>query len=271
MLYRISRFISLFTFASLIFVPSLIVVMGSFKTDAEVYNKPLSLPENWSLANFQRLINESDLDVSFRNSVFVTLLSVLFTLILASLASFAIARMITVTGKILAGLFALGLAIPAQINIVPIYYIFRDLGLTNSFVGLIIINVTTTLPISVFILTAFFREISREMFEASEVDGASPMRIYRSIAVPLSRPAMGATAIFLFVINWNDLLWPLLLIQESDKKTLPLAMLAYRGEYFVSFSMLFTAVMVASLPMVVMYLLMQRSFVAGLTAGAVKG
>ena len=208
---------------------------------------------------------------SFRNSVFVTILSVVITLTLASLASFAIARMITVTGKVLAALFALGLAIPAQINIVPVYYIFRDLGLTNSFLGLIIINVTTTLPISIFILTAFFREISREMYEASEVDGASPFRIYRSIALPLSRPAMGATAIFLFVINWNDLLWPLLLIQESSKKTLPLAMLAYRGEYFVSFSMLFTAVMVASLPMVIMYLMMQRSFVAGLTAGAVKG
>jgi len=271
MLYRVSRIISLFTFAALILIPSLIVVMGSFKTDAEVYNKPLSLPEKWNLDNFRRLLSESDLDVSFRNSVFVTILSVLLTLIFASLASFAIARMITVTGKVLAGLFALGLAIPAQINIVPVYYIFRDLGLTNSFLGLIIINVTTTLPISIFILTAFFREISREMYEASEVDGASPLRIYRSIALPLSRPAMGATAIFLFVINWNDLLWPLLLIQESEKKTLPLAMLAYRGEYFVSFSMLFTAVMVASLPMVIMYLMMQRSFVAGLTAGAVKG
>ena len=233
MLYRVSRIVSLFTFAALILIPSLIVVMGSFKTDAEVYNKPLSLPEKWNLDNYRRLLSESDLDVSFRNSVFVTILSVLFTLIFASLASFAIARMITVTGKVLAGLFALGLAIPAQINIVPVYYIFRDLGLTNSFLGLIIINVTTTLPISIFILTAFFREISREMYEASEVDGASPLRIYRSIALPLSRPAMGATAIFLFVINWNDLLWPLLLIQESEKKTLPLAMLAYRGEYFV--------------------------------------
>lgn len=271
MLYKVSRFVSLFTFAALILVPSLIAVMGSFKTDAEVYNKPLSLPEKWNLDNYRRLLSESDLDVSFRNSVLVTLLSVLITLTLASLASFAIARMITVTGKVLAGLFALGLAIPAQINIVPIYYIFRDLGLINTFQGLIIINVTTTLPISIFILTAFFREISREMYEASEVDGASPFRIYRSIALPLSRPAMGATAIFLFVINWNDLLWPLLLIQQAEKKTLPLAMLAYRGEYFVSFSMLFTAVMVASLPMVIMYLMMQRSFVAGLTAGAVKG
>ena len=271
MVYRISRVIALFTFAALILVPSLIVVMGSSKTDAEVYNKPLSLPDKWSLGNYRRLLSESDLDVSFRNSVIVTLLSVVFALIIASLASFAIARMITVTGKVLAGLFALGLAIPAQINIVPVYYIFRDLGLTNSFLGLIIINVTTTIPISIFILTAFFKEISREMYEASEVDGASPFRIYRSIALPLSRPAMGATAIFLFVINWNDLLWPLLLIQEAGKKTLPLAMLAYRGEYFVSFSMLFTAVMVASLPMVIMYLMMQRSFVAGLTAGAVKG
>ena len=209
MIFKSSRIISLTFFAALILIPSLIVVLGSFKTDSEVYNKPLSLPENWNLDNYQRLISESDLEVSFRNSVVVTLLSVIFTLLFASLASFAIARMITVSGKVLATLFALGLAIPAQINLVPIYYIFRDLGLTNSFFGLVIINVTTTLPISIFILTAFFREISRDMYEASEVDGASPLRIYRSIALPLSRPAMGATAIFLFVINWNDLLWPL--------------------------------------------------------------
>lgn len=271
MIFKSSRIVSLTLFSALILIPSLIVVFGSFKTDAEVYNKPLSLPDVWSLDNYKRLISESDLEVSFMNSAIVTLFSVIFTLLFASLASFAIARMITVSGKVLAVLFALGLAIPAQINLVPIYYIFRDLGLTNSFFGLVIINVTTTLPISIFILTAFFREISRDMYEASEVDGASPFRIYRSIALPLSRPAMGATAIFLFVINWNDLLWPLLLIQEADKKTLPLAMLAYRGEYFVSFSMLFTAVMVASLPMIIMYLMMQRSFIAGLTAGAVKG
>jgi raffinose/stachyose/melibiose transport system permease protein len=271
MIFKSSRIVSLTLFSALILIPSLIVVFGSFKTDAEVYNKPLSLPDVWSLDNYKRLLSESDLEVSFINSAIVTLFSVVFTLLFASLASFAIARMITVSGKVLAVLFALGLAIPAQINLVPIYYIFRDLGLTNSFFGLVIINVTTTLPISIFILTAFFREISRDMYEASEVDGASPFRIYRSIALPLSRPAMGATAIFLFVINWNDLLWPLLLIQEADKKTLPLAMLAYRGEYFVSFSMLFTAVMVASLPMIIMYLMMQRSFIAGLTAGAVKG
>ncbi len=171
-MYKVSRVIALVTFAAMILVPSLIVVLGSFKTDAEVYNKPLSLPETWSLGNYSRLLSDSDLDISFRNSVFVTVSSVVLTLIFASLASFAIARMITVSGKVLAGLFALGLAIPAQINLVPIYYIFRDLGLTNSYIGLILINVTTTLPISIFILSAFFKQVSKEMYEASEVDGA---------------------------------------------------------------------------------------------------
>ena len=164
MIFKSTRIFALITFAALILVPSLIVVLGSFKTDGEVYNKPLSLPENWNLDNYRRLISESDLEVSFRNSVLVTFASVILTLILASMASFAIARMITISGKVLATLFAFGLAIPAQINLVPIYYIFRDLGLTNSFFGLILINVTTTLPISIFILTAFFREISKDMY-----------------------------------------------------------------------------------------------------------
>jgi raffinose/stachyose/melibiose transport system permease protein len=145
------------------------------------------------------------------------------------------------------------------------------LGLTNKLSGIVLINVVTTLPISVFILTAFFRELPKEMYEASEVDGATPFRVYRSIALPLSRPAMGATAIFLFVITWNELLFPLLLITNNDKRTLPLTLLSFRGEFFSNYSMIFTAVLVASIPMVLMYLVMQRSFISGLTAGAVKG
>ena len=97
----------------------------------------------------------------------------------------------------------MGLAIPGQVNIVPIFILFNDLKLTDKLSGLVLINVVTTLPISIFILTAFFRELPKEMFEVSQVDGASPLRVYRSIALPLSRPAMGATAIFLFVIKFN--------------------------------------------------------------------
>ena len=269
--YKFLRLISLTIFAMLIFIPSAIVLLGSSKTDAEVYNKPLALPDRWNLDNFRFLFEVSNVGKSFINSVIVTGFSVTITLILASLCAFAISRMFTITGKILFSLFAVGLAIPGQVNIVPIFILFNDLKLTDKLSGLILINVVTTLPISIFILTAFFRELPKEMFEVSQVDGATPFRVYRSIALPLSRPAMGATAIFLFVITWNELLFPLLLITDNDKRTLPLSLLSFRGEFFSNYSMIFTAVMVASIPMVVMYLLMQRSFIAGLTAGAVKG
>ena len=125
--------------------------------------------------------------------------------------------------------------------------------------------------LSIFILTAFLKDLPKEMFEVANIDGAGHWRIYRSIALPLARPAVGATAIFLFVICWNDLLYPLMLINEQSKKTLPLTLIDFRGEFATSYSMLFTAIMVASFPMVVMYLLMQKQFQSGLTAGAVKG
>lgn len=271
MVFKVVRVISLAIFAILIIIPSSIVFFGSSKTDAEVYNAPLALPERWNLDNYRFLFEVSDVGTSFMNSVIVTGSSVVLTLLLASLAAYAISRMITVTGKVLFALFTVGLAIPGQVNVVPIFILFNDLGLTNKLSGLVLINVVTTLPISVFILTAFFRELPKELFEVSSIDGASPLRTYRSIALPLSRPAMGATAIFLFVITWNELLFPLLLITDQDKRTLPLSLLSFRGEFFSNYSMIFTAVMVASLPMVVMYLFMQRSFIAGLTAGAVKG
>ena len=271
MFYRLLRLFSLLFFALLILVPSLMVVFGSFKTDSEVYNKPLALPEKWTLNNYRYLFEVSKVGKPFINSVIVTSFSVLITLFLASMCAYAISRMITVTGRVLFALFTVGLAIPGQVNIVPIFIIFNDLGLTNKLSGLVLINVVTTLPISVFILTSFFRELPREMFEVSQIDGATPWRTYRSIALPLSRPAMGATSIFLFVITWNELLFPLLLITDTEKRTLPLSLLSFRGEFFSQYSMIFTALMVASVPMVAMYLLMQRSFIAGLTAGAVKG
>ena len=271
MIYKIFKNTLLTIFAVAVLVPSSIVVLGSFKKDVEIYTKPLALPEVWNLDNFRTLIESGSVLTPFKNSVIVALFSVFFTILFASLVAYAIARSVTLSGKVLFGLFAIGLAIPGQVNLVPIYLLFLDLGLSNKLSGLVLINIVTTLPISVFILTAFFRELPKEMFEVSEVDGATPWRVYRSIALPLSRPALGATAIFLFVITWNELLFPLLLITDNDKRTLPLALLSFRGEFFSNYSMIFTAVMVASVPMVIMYLLMQRSFIAGLTAGAVKG
>ena len=258
-------------FALAIIIPTSIVVLGTFKTDLEIYTQPLALPKSFNLDNFRTLFADGQMLIPFRNSVIVSVFSVAFTLLFASMISFAISRSITVTGKVLFLLFSLGLAIPGQINIVPIFTLFVDLGLNNSLFGLVLVNIALTLPISVFIITAFFKDLPKEMFESAGLDGASHWRIYRSIAMPLSRPAVGATGIFLFVITWNDLLYPLMLINESTKKTLPLVLIDFKGEFATSYSMLFTAIIVASIPMVVMYVVAQNSFIAELPAGAVKG
>ncbi len=268
---RIPRVLVLAFAAVAVAVPIYVVVVSTFKSNQELFENPIGLPPSWGFGNYGRLFTESSISTNFINSTIVTSISVVTTLLLASLASFGITRLMRVSGLLLFGFFIVGLAIPAQVNIIPIFLFFKNLGLTNSLFGLILINIATTLPISVFILTTFFRQLPGDLFESAAMDGANYLRQYFSIALPLSRPAMGATAIFLLVIVWNDLLYPLLLITEESKKTLPLALLGYQGEYQYDFTMIFTGVLVASAPMVILYIALQRFFIAGLTTGAVKG
>lgn len=255
----------------IILIPVSLIVLATFKQDLEILINPFGLPENFSFGNYTQLIQTTGIAQSTWNSTKVTLISVFLTLTLASMTSYAIARLTKVNSAVLFSLFALGLTIPAQVNILPIFILFNDLGLTNSHSGLILANLVSALPISVFIISAFFRELPKEMIEAAEIDGASHFRVFLRIILPLSTPALGATSIFLFVIFWNDLLFPLLLLSQKDLHTLPLTLLGFRGEFYTSYALLFTGVVIASAPLVVMYLLMQRSFVAGLTSGAVKG
>ena len=208
-------------------VPTSIVVLGTFKSDFEIYSKPLALPKVFNLNNFKALFDTGNVATPFKNSVIVSLGSVFFTLLFASLAAYSISRMFTITGKVLFFLFSLGLAIPGQVNIVPIYALFVKLNLTNSLIGLILVNIALNLPLSIFILTAFLKDLPKEMFEVASIDGAGHWRVYRSIALPLARPAVGATAIFLFVICWNDLLYPLMLINEQSKWQSFLTLLIY--------------------------------------------
>ena len=163
------------------------------------------------------------------------------------------------------------MAVPAQANMIPQYVLFDYLGLTNSLLGLVLINIVVTLPIAVFILTGFMRTLPREIYEAASIDGSGPWRTYYAVVMPLSLPSLAATSIFLFVIHWNELLYPLLFIQEPEKRTLPLALLSFQGEFLTNYPLLFTGVLVSSTPIVLAYLFLQRYFIAGITAGSVKG
>lgn len=267
----LGRRAALGVYALLITVPLLVVLTGTFKTSRELFDSPFSLPDSLDLANYRTVLGSQAMTDAFVNSVIVTGCAVVITLFTASLAAFGISRIPGWKGWAIYGFLVIGMAVPAQANMIPQYVLFDQLGLLNSLIGLVLIEVVVTLPVAVFILTGFMRTLPRELFESSEIDGAGPWRTFRSVAIPLSLPSLAATAIFLFVIQWNDLLYPLLFIQEPSKRTLPLALLDFQGQYLTNYPLLFTGVVIASTPIVVAYVFLQRYFVAGLTAGAVKG
>jgi len=242
------------------------------KTLRETFSNPLGLPaDGINIDNYVAIFQEQTMAGYFMNSVIVTLFSVTFTLLFAAMIAFGITRLSSWLGNIMFTLFTLGMMVPAQVIMVPLYSLMLDLNLTNSLVGLILVNVATTLPIAVFILTGFMKTLPKELFEASTIDGAGNWQMFTKVAIPLSLPSLSATAIFLFVMHWNDLLYPLLFITDNAYKTLPLALLEFQGQYSTNYPMLFTGVIIASAPMVVAYVFLQRFFVAGMTAGAVKG
>ena len=268
---RLGRRAVLAVYALLIIVPLLVVLLGSFKTTKQLFASPFGLPKSLSPHNYSTVLGNADMGRALINSSIVTGFAVVLTLLFGSLASYGLARIPGWRGWVIYGFLVLGMAVPAQANMIPQYVLFQRLHLLDSLVGLVLIEIVVTLPVAVFILTGFMRTLPSTLYEAGAIDGANPWRMFRSIVMPVSLPSVAATAIFLFVIQWNDLLYPLLFIHDPSKKTLPLALLDFQGEFLTNYPLLFTGVIVASTPIVVAYVFLQRYFVAGLTAGSVKG
>lgn len=271
MVGKISRTAVLFVYGALILIPLLVVFFGSFKTTPQIFANSFSPPTSLNLNNYAQALTSGNLGVAFLNSTLITLSSVTLTLIIGSLAAYGLSRIPGWKGWVLFGFIVLGMSVPAQANMIPQYVLFGQLDLLNSRLGLVLINIVVTLPVAVFIMGGFMRTLPSDLFEAAGIDGSGPWRTYHAIAVPLSLPSIAATAIFLFVMHWNDLLYPLLFITSSDKQTLPLALLRFQGEFLTNYPLLFAGVVLASAPVVVAYVFLQRFFVAGMTAGAVKG
>lgn len=269
--FKITRGSLLFVYAVIIAVPILVVMLGSFKSMGELFESPFGLPESWSVRNYVQIIVEHDMGQAFLNSTIVTGSSVLLTLLLGSMAAYGVSRLRGWKSWLIFGFLVLGMAVPPQANMIPQYVQFDRLGLLNSLTGLVLIMVVTGLPVATFIMGGFMKTLPDEMFEAAAVDGVGPVRAYISIAMPLSLPSIAATAIFLFVIQWNELLYPLMFIQSPDKQTIPLRLLNFQGEFLTNYPLLFTGVAIASIPITIVYILLQRYFVEGMTAGAVKG
>lgn len=252
-------------------VPFLFMVMTTFKTQQESFSSSVwALPEGLNFVNYEAVLSGPFLTY-LKNSVMVVAISVVLILVIAAMAAFAFARMRFRYNETLFGLIVAGMIVPIHITLVPIYLLTRELGLYDSPFALIGPYVATSLPISVFILTEFMRQIPKELEEAARLDGCGPFAIFFKVFFPLSGPGLSTVAIYNGIMLWNEFIFAYVLTSSTSTRTLPLAVWDYQGTYTSNIPAILAVVTLTSLPLVVAYAFGQEKIVKGMMAGSLKG
>ncbi|MEA0556349.1 carbohydrate ABC transporter permease [Lysinibacillus irui] len=263
-------YLVVFTVATISLYPILLMILSSFKKSVDIYKDPLGLPTSFSLDTYRTLLSKIPFTTYFMNSMFVSILSVVLIVVVCSLASFYIARFKFSWNHALFFIFLLGMMIPIKLGIVPLFILMRDLGLINSLWSLVLMNTATGIPLSMLILTGFFKTMPYELEEAARIDGAGNLKILWHVVLPLMRPALGTVVIINFIAAWNDFFFPLIFITEKMKRTIPVGMMSLFGEHSADWGSLFAGLTLASLPMILLFFIASKQFMEGLTAGAIK-
>ena len=253
-------------------VPVLWIVMLSLKTPATATDGSF-IPHAWTLSNYSDIFKLGTFTDALRNSIGIALISTALAVLLACAAAYAIARL-DFPGKQLILAVSLGVAFFPQISLVgPLYNLWRQIGLYDTWPGLIIPYMTFALPLSIFVLSSFFREIPWELEQAAQIDGATPFQAFRKVIVPLAMPGIVTTFILVFIICWNDFVFAVSLTSTTNAETVPAAISTFPGvsQFTVPYGDIAAAAVVVTVPVMILVLLFQRRIVSGLTAGAVKG
>jgi raffinose/stachyose/melibiose transport system permease protein len=255
----------------IVIVPVYWIVVTSFKTQANYFiTNPMAPPGEPTLDNY-RLVLDSDFPRYFLNSVVVTLGAVVPAVLIAFMAAYAIVR--GGRRRFLGGInamFLMGLAIPLQAVIIPVYLIIIKLRLYDSLLALILPSIAFALPLSVLVLGNFIRDVPRELFESMRVDGASEWRTLWSLAFPLTRPALVTVTIYNGLLIWNNFLLPLILTQSPQQRTIPLGLVAFQGQFSINVPAILASVVLTTLPILTLYVIGRRQLLSGLTAGFSK-
>jgi multiple sugar transport system permease protein len=241
--------------------------------DPATVNDGRLIPKTFSFDSYSSIFDEDIFTKALRNSIGIALISTVIAVFLASMAAYAIARLEFPGKRLLLGA-SLAIAMFPPVSIVgPLYNMWRTLGLYDTWPGLIIPYMTFTLPLAIFVLSAFFREIPWELEQAAQMDGATPLQAFRKVILPLAAPGVFTTAILVFIYAWNDFIFALSLTSTTKAQTVPPAIQSFTGvsQFTAPTGAIAAAAIIVTIPIVVMVLLFQRRIVAGLTAGAVKG
>ena len=252
-------------------VPLIWVFLVSFKTNSEIFTNPFGLPESFYLDNFTFALTAGKLGVATLNSAIVCITTLILSMIIGSMAAFAISRLRWKLSKVCLTYFLIGMMIPIHCVLIPLFTRFAKIGLSNNLLGLIIPYVTFSLPVTIYIMTGFFENLPNELIEAACIDGASIYQIFSKVMLPLSKTGLFVTGLMTFVANWNELLLAMVFISDEAKKTLPVSLSKFVGPYNTNYSQMFAAIIIAIIPTIIVYCAFSNQIVEGLTAGSVKG
>jgi raffinose/stachyose/melibiose transport system permease protein len=252
---------------AIIILPIYFIVVTSFKSQGEYFtSNPLALPVPPNLTPYAEVIAKG-IGRYFLNSVIISVGAVVPVVLISFLASYGIVRGDNRFLSFSRGLFLLGLAIPIQATIIPIYLIIIRLRMYDSLGALILPSIAFGIPLTVLILSSFLRDVPRELFESMKLDGCSDWQMAWRLAFPLTRPAIVTVAIYNGLNVWNGFLFPLILTQSPDKRVMPLALWAFQGEYSTNIPAVLAAVVLSTLPVLILYIVGRRQLLSGLTAG----
>jgi raffinose/stachyose/melibiose transport system permease protein len=267
---RLFSHIILMFFTVIIVYPVVWMILTSFKTADEVVTNIWGLPASLNLTGYVNAWQQAEMGFALANSLLVGIGTVLVVVALSAFAGYAFAKFQFRFSVAILLMFIFTMQAPTPV--IPFYVLFVKLGLTDSHIGLILGQASGGIPLSIFIFQAYFRSIPNELREAAKIDGCSEFVAFWRVILPISGPAVATVAILTFVGSWNDYFLPLLLIRSPEMRTVPLAVQVFFYAFGrVQWTDVFAALSIATVPMCVLYLLLQRWFIQGLTAGSLKG
>ena len=269
--FKLVHYLILTIWAFIVLFPVWTMIANSFKKQLDIFRNPFAPPAPLRLDGYIYVLRDSDFLRYCWNTVLIVGITIFLTLLTGSLAAFALANWMGKFSKFLYLFFLAGIMIPIRLGTINIFQIIRGLGLMGSMYSLIPIYVAWGRPIAGFVLTTFIQELPRELMEVAAIDGASRLRIYYSIILPLIRPALGTVAILNLVNIWNDIWFPLIFNLKESHRTLLLGVTYFFGTYQTDWTKVLVVLTLSTVPILTLYILMSRQFIKGLTAGAIKG
>ncbi|WP_435207563.1 carbohydrate ABC transporter permease [Micromonospora sp. bgisy143] len=265
--------IALAVWAVIVIVPILWTFLAAFKNTSEIFSSPWTLPAELRWENFSRAWTKANVGRYFLNSVFVVACSTFGTMLLGSMAAYVLARYKFWGNRAIYYLFVSGLAFPVFLALVPLFFVVKQLGMLDTYQGVILVYIAYSLPFTIFFLAAFFKTLPSSVAEAGMIDGCGHTRLFFQVMMPMAKPGLISVAIFNIIGQWAQYQLPLVLLSNAKEKwvlTQGIADISVNAGYEADWSGLFAALTIAILPMIIVYAVFQRQIQAGLTSGAVK-